>query len=478
MTIDSDYDAVVVGAGPNGLAAALTLAEAGRSVLVLEASETIGGGTRSAELTLPGFIHDVCAATHPLALASPFFRTLALERYGLKWIHPPAPLAHPMDDGTAIVLERSVEETAQALGEGRSHYRRLMRPFVDDWERIIEDTLGPIRRPRHPLALARFGLQAFRSARGLAQTRLEGERARALFSGLAGHSMMPLEKPLTAAFGLMLGMLAHAAGWPLAQGGSQRLADALARHLKSLGGRIETHSMVSSLSELPPARTILMDVTPRQLLAIAGDQLPTAYREQLARYRYGPGVSKVDWALDGPIPWKAGSCARAGTLHLGGSLEEIASAERAVWMGEHPEKPFVLVGQQSLFDASRAPQGKHTAWAYCHVPNGSVFDMTERIESQLERFAPGFRDRVLARSTLSAIEMEAYNPNYIGGDIGGGVHDLRQLLARPVARLMPYTTPIKGLFLCSASTPPGAGVHGMCGYFAAQAALRGQPAIR
>jgi phytoene dehydrogenase-like protein len=466
------YDAVVVGAGPNGLASAITLAGAGRSVLVLEGKETIGGGTRSAELTLPGFVHDVCSAIHPLGVASPFFRDLPLAGYGLEWVFPPAAVAHPFDDGSAAVLERSVDATGESLGRDAGAYRRLMGPLLGDWERLASDLLGPLPvPPRHPFAMARFGLRAVRSARGLAEGAFEGKRARALFAGLAAHSILPLERPVSAAFGLVLGTVAHAVGWPMARGGSQQIADALAAHLRSLGGEIVTGTCVESLDQLPPARAILLDVTPRQLLQIAGDRLPARYRRALGRYRYGPGVFKLDWALDGPIPWKAPACGRAGTVHLGGTLPEIAASEQAVWRGELSERPYVIVVQQTLFDPTRAPEGKHTGWAYCHVPNGSTIDMTERIEAQVERFAPGFRDLILARSVMSPTALERHDPNYIGGDINGGVQDLGQLFTRPVARLNPYTTPVRGLYLCSSSTPPGGGVHGMCGYFAAHAAL-------
>lgn len=466
------YDAVVVGSGPNGLASAITLADAGRSVLVLEGQETIGGGTRSEELTLPGFVHDVCSAIHPLGVASPFFRDLPLAQYGLEWVYPPAAVAHPFDDGSAAVLERSVDATGESLGRDATAYRRLMGPLLDNWEGLASDLLGPLPvPPRHPFAMARFGLKAVRSARGLAESAFEGERARALFAGLAAHSILPLERPVSAAFGLVLGTVAHAVGWPMARGGSQQIADALAAHLRSLGGEIVTGTYVESLDQLPPAGATLLDVTPRQLLQIAGDRLPAGYRRALGHYRYGPGVFKLDWALDGPIPWKAPACSRAGTVHLGGTLPEIAASERAVWRGELSERPYVIVVQQTLFDPTRAPEGKHTGWAYCHVPNGSTIDMTERIEAQVERFAPGFRDLILARSVMPPAALERHDPNYIGGDINGGVQDLGQLFTRPVARINPYTTPVRGLYLCSSSTPPGGGVHGMCGYFAAQAAL-------
>ena len=466
------YDAIVVGAGPNGLAAAITLAKSGLSVLVVEAEETIGGGARTKELTLPGFRHDVCSAIYPLGIGSPFFQTLPLEEHGLEWVHPEAPVAHPLDDGTAAVLERSVAETAYGLDRDTSAYRRLMDPLVRDWEKLTHDMLGPFRLPRSPFVLARFGLRAIRSAVGLARSQFRGERARALFAGLGGHSMLPLERPISGAFCLVLGVSGHAVGWPAARGGSQKIPEALASYLRSLGGEIVASTRVESVDELPPARAVLFDVTPRQLIQIAGHRLPGGYVRRLRRYRYGVGVFKLDMALDGPVPWKAADCARAGTVHLGGTMEEVAASERAPWKGEHAEKPYVLLAQQSVFDSTRAPEGKHTVWAYCHVPNGSTYDMSERIELQIERFAPGFRDRVLARSSMSPVQLEEYNPNYVGGDINGGVQDMLQHFNRPTLRLVPYSTPAKGLYICSSSTPPGGGVHGMCGYFAARAALR------
>ena len=472
MSRTAEFDAVVVGAGPNGLSAAIAIAERGHFVLVVEGGETVGGGARTAELTLPGFRHDVCSAVHPLAVSSPFLSKLPLGKYGLDWIHPPSPLAHPLDDGTAIVLERSVGATALSLGADAAAYRRLFGPMVEHWDKLVDDTLGPFRMPRHPLVMGRFAINGLRSAVSVARNRFRGERARALFAGLAAHSMLPLERPVSAAFGLMLGGSGHAVGWPMPRGGAQRISDALASYFVSLGGRIETGKFVKEVGELPSARVVLLNVTPRQVIEIAGARLPDSYRRRLEGYRYGPGVFKVDWALDGPIPWRAAECARAGTLHLGGTMPEIAQAEREVWEGRHPERPFVLLCQPSLFDPSRAPEGKHTAWAYCHVPNGSDFDMTERMEAQVERFAPGFRGRILERSVRPPAAMEAYNPNFIGGDINGGVQDLGQLFSRPAGMFSPYSIPSTDMFICSSSTPPGGGVHGMCGYFAAQAALR------
>ncbi len=468
------YDAIVVGSGPNGLAAAITLARAGRAVLVREAAATIGGGMQTAEVTLPGFQHDICSAVLPLGVASPFFRTLPLEAYGLRWIYPPLALAHPFDDGTVATLERSVTATAATLGDDAGAYRSLMVPFVANWGALEGSLLGPLAVPRHPFALARFGLRAIRSAAGLAQGVFKDERARGLFAGLAAHSIQALDQPATAAFGLVLGILGHTVGWPMPEGGSSQLANALAAHLRALGGVIETGAPVTTMAELPAARAVLFDVTPRQLLGIAGDRLPAGYRRKLECYRYGPGVFKVDYALDGPVPWRAAEALRAGTVHLGGTLAEIARSEGEVAQGRHPERPFVLLAQQSLFDPSRTPAGKQTLWAYCHVPNGSTVDMTQAIEQQIERFAPGFGERILARSVMNTRAMEQHNANYVGGDINGGIQDLRQLWTRPTARLVPYSTPAPGIYLCSSSTPPGGGVHGMCGYYAARAVLKDQ----
>ena len=468
------YDAIVVGSGPNGLAAAITLAQAGKSVCVFEAREVIGGGARSAELTLPGFLHDVCAAIHPLALSSRFFRSLSLEQYGLEWIEPLAALAHPLDDGTAMVLERSIEATGETLGRDAQAYCSLMDPLVTNWDTLSDVLLGPLRPQtfRHPWLMALFGLKALRSAKGLTRQLFRGERAPAMFAGMAAHSFLPLDQRLSAAFGLMLGASGHAVGWPIPRGGSQMIVNALAAYLRSLGGEIITDFEVKSIDSLPPARVLLFDVTPRQLLCIAGSHFSEGYRRSLQRYRYGPGVFKVDYALDGPIPWKAGDCLRAGTVHLGGTFGEIATAERQVAQGQLPERPFVLLAQQSLFDPTRAPEGKQTVWAYCHVPNGSDCDMSERIELQIERFAPGFRDRILAKHTLRTSDLEAYNANYVGGDINGGLANLMQFFARPAFRPVPYSTSAKNIYICSSSTPPSGGVHGMCGYYGARAALK------
>lgn len=467
-----EYDAVVVGSGPNGLAAAITIAQKGRSVLLLEAKDTIGGGTRTEELTLPGFRHDVCSAIHPLALTSPFFRSLDLGAHGLEWIHPPAPLAHPLDDGSAVLLERSLEATAEGLGQDADRYRRLIGPAVRDWDELIPELLKPLGIPSSLFPLLRFGPHAMRSAVGLARAWFKGGKAQALFAGNSAHAIFPLQHPSSAGFGLMLSMSGHAVGWPIARGGSQAIADALASYFSSLGGEVRAGSPVSSMSDLPAAKAILFDVTPKQLARIAGSILPPYYRERLERHRYGSGVFKVDWALNGPIPWKDPRCSQAGTLHLGGTLEEVAAAELDVWRGVLPEKPFVLLSQPSLFDSSRAPDGMNTAWGYCHVPNGCSVDMTRRIEAQVERFAPGFRSRVLAKHTMFPAEMEAYNANYVGGDITGGVQSFWQLFVRPLGRWGAYSTPVTGLYVCSSSMPPGAGVHGMCGHLAAKLALK------
>jgi phytoene dehydrogenase-like protein len=468
----STHDAIVIGAGPNGLAAGITLARAGWRVQIREGAATIGGSCRSAQLTLPGFIHDICSTVHAMADISPFMRSVPLKEHGLELVRPPAAFAQPLDDGTAASVRQNLIETAQSLEEDGPAYRSLMEPLVDGWEHLADMLLGPPRLPSHPLLMSKFGMRGIRSACGLAQHYFRTEAARALFGGVAGHAVLPLEWKATAAFGLVLSLAAHAGGWPLARGGSQQVADALASYFKSLGGEIQTDAPVQNLEELPPARAILCDLTPRQLIRIAGQQLPQSYQRRLARYRYGPGVFKVDWALNGPIPWRASECAQAGTIHLGGTLDEMADAERAPWEGRVSQRPYVLLVQASLFDPTRAPPGHHTAWAYCHVPNGCTIDMTEPIERQVERFAPGFRGRILARHVMSPADLERHNPNLIGGDIGGGSQQLSQLFTRPVFRINPYATPVRGLYLCSSSTPPGGGVHGMCGYWAARSVLR------
>ena len=468
----TDTDAVVVGAGPNGLAAAVALAQGGASVVVLEGRDEAGGGARTSELTLPGFRHDVCSACHPMGILSPFFRSLPLREHGLRWVQPPVSVAHPLDDQPAVLLRRSLADTARALGPDARAYERLLGPLLGDPHGLLEDILGPLRLPKHPVRMLRFGLQAIRSATGLARGRFEGDRARALFAGCAAHSVLPLERSLTAALGLVFCLAGHVEEWPVAEGGSASITRALASLLASLGGRIETGRFVRTLADLPRARVALFDTSPAQLAAIAEPALPTRYVRRLRRYRYGPGVFKIDWALDGPIPWTDPAVLEASTVHLGGTLDEIAAAEGAVWRGEHPDRPFVLLVQQSQFDRTRAPGEQHTGYAYCHVPAGSTVDLTEVIERQVERSAPGFRDRVLARHTMNTADLERYNPSLAGGAITGGVADLGQLFTRPVARWNPYTTPHPRIFLCSAATPPGGGVHGMAGYHAARTALR------
>jgi len=479
----NDYDAVVIGSGPNGLAAAITLARAGLSVLVLEANPTIGGGARSAELTLPGFVHDVCSAIHPLAVGSPFFKTLPLERFGLGWIQPEIPLAHPLDDGTAACLQRDVDLTANSFGSDARSYRNLMTPLTRDWQKLSAEFLQPILHfPRHPIALGRFGIRALCPATWLTRFLFKNEPARALFAGIAAHSFLPLESLVTSAFGLVLGSAGHAVGWPLPRGGSQSISNALANYFRELGGKIEIDRRIENLNQLPKSRVTLFDATVWQFARIAGERLPTGYRNRLENFRHAPGIFKIDYALSSPIPWKSEACRRAGTIHLGRTLDQIASAERDVARGQVPDRPFVLVAQQSLFDETRAPRGKHTLWAYCHVPFGcsprrvrpvaDKIDMSERIESQIEQFAPGFRDCVLARHKMSATDLEKSNPNLAGGDINGGAANLWQLIARPILSSTPYRTPLGGIYLCSSSTPPGGGVHGMCGYHAARAALR------
>lgn len=465
------YDAVVIGSGPNGLCAAIALAQAGHSVCVVEGHAEVGGGTRTAELTLPGFQHDVCSAVHPMGVLSGFMRSLPLQEHGLRWLHPPLSVAHPLDDGPAVLLGRDLDATAEGLGADGPRYRRLMRPFVRVGPGLLDDLAGPLRLPKHPLAMARFGFYGLRSALGLCRL-FEHGRASALLAGCAGHSILPLSKPLSAGVGLIFAFTGHLTDWPVAAGGSVSIARALRSLLLQLGGEVRTGSWVRSMRELPAARAYLFDVAPKQVLQIAGDALPTGYRRRLGAYRYGPGVFKLDWALDGPIPWRDAACADASTVHVGGSAEEIADSERAAWRGGHSERPYLIVCQQSHFDDSRAPAGKHTGYAYCHVPNGSDMDMSAAIEAQVERFAPGFRDRILARHAQGPADFERYNPAFVGGAIAGGVADLTQFFTRPVARLNPYTTPNPRLLLCSAATPPGGGVHGLGGYFAAQTVIK------
>jgi phytoene dehydrogenase-like protein len=466
-----DYDAVVVGSGPNGLSAAITLQRAGLSVLLLEAKSAIGGGMRTEELTLPGFKHDVCSAIHPMAVASPFFQTLPLNDFGLEFIYPSLAAAHPFDDGTAAVLAKSVDETTRLMGADARAYIQLLVPVIQSWPAIADDALSPLRIPKHPLLMAQFGKTAMQSALSVAK-RFKEKEARGLWAGLAAHSIQPLSNAATAAIALVLSAVGHIHGWPLPKGGSQAIASALARYFESLGGKIETNTTVGSLQQLPSAHAVLLDVTPRQLLNIAGHTFSSLYKWQMEKYRYGMGVFKIDWALDGPIPFKAADCRSAGTVHIGNTIEEIAASEQATTNGDHPEKPFVLLAQQSLFDDNRAPAGKHTAWAYCHVPNGSTVDRTEAIEKQVERFAPGFRERILARHVMNTAQLQDYNANYIGGDINGGIIDLGQLFTRPALRWSPYRTSSKGIYICSSSTPPGGGVHGMCGYNAARRAIK------
>jgi phytoene dehydrogenase-like protein len=466
----TEYDAIVVGSGPNGLAAAITMQREGLSVLLIEGKDTIGGGMRTAEITLPGYKHDICSAIHPMAVASPFFNSLPLHQYGLAFIEPEVAAAHPFDDGTAAYLCRSIEATADSLDADKQAYLNLIGPVVRDWKKLAGDILAPLKFPSHPLLMAKFGLKALQSARQIS-AKFSTEKAKGLWAGMTAHAIQPLTNLSTAAIGLVLSAVGHVHGWPVPQGGSQSVADALAAYFVALGGKIQTGNMIQSLEELPTAKTILLDVTPAQLLKLSGDKLSAFYKWQLNRYRYGMGVFKIDWALSDPIPFKATNCHRAGTIHLGNTFAEIARTEQQSSDNIHPEKPFVLLAQPSVFDASRAPAGKHTAWAYCHVPHGSTKDMTLAIERQVERFAPGFRDTILAKSTMNTAEVEAYNPNYIGGDISGGIIDLGQLYTRPALRPSPYRTSAKGLYICSSSTPPGGGVHGMCGYYAAKQAL-------
>jgi phytoene dehydrogenase-like protein len=468
----SELDVVVVGSGPNGLAAALTMARAGLSVQVLEGAKTLGGGCRTAELTLPGFEHDVCSAVHPLAAASPFFRDTDLAGHGVRLVTPRVAVAHPQDGGRAGAISGSVAETAASLGIDARAYERLMAPLVEAADPIISMVLAPLRSlPDKLIPAARFGAAGLLPASVLAK-RFRTDEAKGLLAGVAGHAMRPMSAPLTSAFGLTLMILAHTTGWPFVAGGSGQLAAAMSKELAELDSFVTTDTWVEALAELPPARAYLLDVTPRQFLSMAGDRLPSGYRRAMQRFRYGPGVCKVDWALDGPVPWQSEACRQAGTVHVGGTLDEVALSESEVSAGRHPERPFCLVSQPGVVDHSRAPAGKFTLWGYCHVPAGSDINMADRIEAQIERFAPGFRDRILARSVKTAADMERYNPGYVGGDINAGAATLRQTFGRPTMRWNPYRTPLSGVYLCSASTPPSGGVHGMCGMWAARTAMR------
>lgn len=471
MNKSTTYDAIIVGSGPNGLAAAIRLALEGLKVKVFEASATVGGGMRTAELMQQGVHHDICSAIHPMAASSPFLKQLPLSDFGLEWIQPQYPVAHPLDNGKAVVMQRSLEATADDLGIDSASYKNLMQPIAENWDALTNDFLGPLTIPKHPFLMARFGLNAIQPAQRL-QSKFETEEAKALFAGLAAHSILPLDAPVTAAIGLVLGAAGHSVGWPLPKGGSQSIANAMTRYLQSLGGEVETDFEVTSIDQLPSHQCILFDLTPRQLIEIAGDRLPEWYVNRLKKFKYGSGVFKIDYILKEPVPWSDPRCQKAGTVHLGGMFGEIAAAEKLLDDNKHAEKPYVLVAQQSMFDESRTPDGRHTLWAYCHVPSGSTRDMTQEIDNQIERFAPGFRDVVEERHTMNTSQFEEYNANYFGGDINGGRQDIWQLFTRPIHLINPYATPADGVYLCSSSTPPGGGVHGMCGYHAAMLALR------
>ena len=467
-----EYDAIVIGSGPNGLAAAIRMQQKGLDVLLIEGADTLGGGMRTKELTLPGFRHDVCSAIHPLAVSSPYLKTLPLEKFGLEWVEPEVLAAHPFDDGTAACLYRSIEETASELGLDEKAYLDLIQPLVRDWENLAVDFLAPFGIPKHPISFVKFGLKAIRSANGLARSVFKTEKAKGLWAGMAAHSIQPLDKLTTSAVALVLLASGHQGSWPIPKLGSQSIANAMSGYFKSLGGEVQTGFYVRHLNELPKANAYLFDITPKQLMEIAGEEFSRLYKWQLYRFKYGMGVFKIDWALKEAIPFSAEKARLAGTVHLGNTLQEITKSEKEIWEGKHSDHPYVLLAQQSIVDKSRAPQGNHTAWAYCHVPNGSRQDMTAIIEAQVERYAPGFRDIIIGKSTMNAMEMQDYNPNYVGGDINGGAMDITQLFNRPALRWSPYRTSAKGIYICSSSTPPGGGVHGMCGFHAAERAIK------
>jgi phytoene dehydrogenase-like protein len=466
------YDAIVIGAGPNGLSAGIQLAHHGLSVCIFESNQQIGGGARTEQITLPNFNHDVCSAVHPMGVISPFFRSLPLKDFGLQWIESPLALAHPFDNEPAAFLSKSIQETAENLGEDKQAYLDLMVPFINDGEALLAEILKPLRFPKHPFLMAGFGLKAMRSAQELANSKFKTSRAKALFMGCAAHSVVSLNKMATSSFGISLAMIAHMVGWPIVRGGSQQITECMEKYFRSLGGEIESGRKIESVKSLPASRAILMALTSRQVANVAGNYLPKEFRDRLLKFRYGPGIFKMDWALNGPVPWKDAVCTRAATVHLGSSSDEISESESSAWHGKISAKPFVIFVQQSLFDSTRAPEGKHTGWAYCHMPHGSDVDRTEAIENQIERFAPGFRSLILARHTLNATQLHQHNENIIGGDIGGGANDFIQFIARPVVKWDPYSTPNSRIFICSSSTPPGGGVHGMCGYNAANSALK------
>ncbi len=468
----SNYDAIVIGSGPNGLSAAILMAQQGLKVHIIEAENSIGGGTRTKELTEPGFLHDVCSAVHPTAVASPFISTLPLSDYGLEWIHPEVAAAHPLEDGKAVLGYKSLEKTLEGLGADAKSYKKLFKEFIDAWESLKFDLFGTLRNPKNPLLMARFGLYGMQSTVGLANSMFKTEQAKAFFSGHAAHSILPLEKAFSSSFGLVLCTSMHAVGWPIAKGGSYKITNAMAEYFKSLGGTIETDNRVKDYRDIPDAKSVLFDLTPHQVARICDNELPNGYKKQLMNFEYGPGACKIDIAVSEPIPWLNEGTKKAGTVHLGGTLEELALSERETWSGKHPEKPYVLLSQPSVFDDTRAPEGKHTVWAYCHVPNGSDRDCTEEILNQIERWAPGFRDTIISYNTMTAVQMNEYNENYIGGDINGGAQFLKQLVGRPVLKWNPYKTPVDGIYMCSSSTPPGGGVHGMSGFNAAKSALK------